>query len=513
MNSAVKIKNLSFSYAQGKPILQNASMTLSYGEVTLLAGLSGEGKSTIFNIINGIIPNATHGTMSGEVIVAQQNIYGKSISEISQYVGSVLQNPELQIIQPTVKDEIAFGCENIGVPPQLIHERIVSSCQILELDMNEKSHKLSGGQKQKLITATTIAMGQKILILDEPLANLDKASSKLLLERLRQLAHENGYAIMIIEHRLDMLISYVDKLYTVKDKKIVPYDDKTAFVKNFAKKIERNANPNKCTQTLFDIENVSHDFKKKVVLDDVSFGILKGERVVILGQNGCGKTTLTRIIARLLKPKKGNAYAYFDGGDSIQGERDNDRDNGGNGGDNIQGERDNGDNGGDNNFIVRKRAKKQKKLSNRKWFKKVGYVYQNPNYQLFMPTVGEEILFSGHSLEYCQKIVDLFELGDILDRHPHSLSEGQKRKVTIASVLASKPDVIILDEPTVGQDYNGLSKLVEIINIINKENKTTFITITHDMRCVESLCDKAIIIENGKITKVGDSETAKSFLA
>jgi energy-coupling factor transport system ATP-binding protein len=154
---------------------------------------------------------------------------------------------------------------------------------------------------------------------------------------------------------------------------------------------------------------------------------------------------------------------------------------------------------------------KQKVKGSKAWFKKVGVVYQNPDYQLFMPTVWQEIEFAATSKEYAERMIVLFNLQHLRDRHPQSLSEGQKRRVSIAAVMAAKPELLLLDEPTVGQDYNGLCDLVDILNTLHRETGNTMITVTHDKRCVSALCDKAIIICGGKVSSLGGKPLAESY--
>lgn len=252
-----------------------------------MSGHSGEGKSTFMYIVSGIIPNVNYGRLSGEVFVGGENIKGKKLGYICRRVGVVLQNADEQIIQKIAEDEIASGCENLAFPPESIQKQIEIVCNLMKLDKKWTCRTLSGGQKQRLITASTLAMGQKIIILDEPLANLGA------------------------------IVQYIDEKF---------------------------------------------------------------------GQ----------------KPK-----------------------------------------------------------GSRAWYKKVGIVYQNPDYQLFMPTVRQEISFGAKSEEYAAEIAELFGVKHLWERHPQSLSEGQKRRVSIAAVAACEPEVLLLDEPTVGQDYDGYFEIRE----------------------------------------------------
>lgn len=186
--NAIELKNVNFSYDGKVQILENVNIALNYGEVNLISGHSGEGKSTLLYIISGIIPNITDGKLSGEVLINGEDIKGKRLGEVCRKVGVVLQNADEQIIQKTVEDEIAFGCENLAFSPEKISKQIDTVCRLMKLDKSWQSRKLSGGQKQRLITASTLAMGQKIVILDEPLANLDTAGAEMLMSTLKSLA-------------------------------------------------------------------------------------------------------------------------------------------------------------------------------------------------------------------------------------------------------------------------------------------------------------------------------------
>ena len=457
---AVELKNIYFRYKGFKEIiLKNVNMEALYGEITLLAGMSGSGKSTILNLITGIIPNIIKGDIKGEILINNENIIGKSISEISKMVGVVLQNADSQIIMPHVEEEIAFGLENINMERENIKDKINDICNVLSLNKNAKSKTLSGGEKQRLISGAILAMGQRIIILDEPLANIDKFGAKILLDALKELRN-NGYAIIIIEHRLDMLIKYIDKIYDIKNGVINKIDNINKYLEDEKNIIKDNGIKIESNKKIFELNNLIYKIKDKTIINNISFDINAGERVLILGENGKGKTTLVRLLSKMIKPTGGVIKQY----------------------------------------ITDKR---------RHWFDNVGIVYQNPNYQLFMPTVEKEILYNAKSKELAYELLNKFDLEKYKNRHPLSLSEGEKRKLTVALVLARLPKVLFLDEPTVGQDYDNLLNMINIINEFRNKYKTTIITISHDIRCANSLCDKCIILDNE--LKIGNKELIDEF--
>lgn len=457
--TALELKDITFTYEEGAEVLHHVNFHADHGEVTLLSGYSGTGKSTVLHILSGIIPDTIRGTLTGDVLVDEEKYNGKRIGEFCRKIGLVLQNADEQIIQTSVEDEIAFGCENLNFEPKFISEQIDKTCKLMELKKEWKPRKLSGGQKQRLLTACILAMDQHILIMDEPLANLDKEGAELVMNLARKLAHEEDYAVLVVEHRLDVVLPYVDVQWTIDKGVITKVDGKDNS--------QTRIIPDTCPpyqdkgDVLFSLNHVAFRADKRDILKDITFDIKKGERIVLLGENGCGKTTLMRCIAKLNKLSGG----------TIEGPKW------------------------------------------RKWFRHVGVVYQNPNYQLFMPTVEREVYFSCKSEERTREILELFKLTDISERHPQSLSEGQKRRVSIAAVAAEDPDILLLDEPTVGQDYEGLTDLVEIINNIHMQSDTTIITVTHDSRCAEALCDHAILIAGGVVAKEGGKELVRSYFS
>ena len=245
-------------------------------------------------------------------------------------------------------------------------------------------------------------------------------------------------------------------------------ENKQEYLLSQAVTIEDNADEHERGREIFRLNHVAFSVKKKEILKDIDMSVYENERLLLLGENGSGKTTLLRLVARLYKPTNGSIEQSLN-------------------------------------------PKFGKRRASKKWFKNIGVVYQNPNYQLFMPTVEKEISFNAASKEYADEMIKLFKLEHLRKRHPQSLSEGQKRRVSIAAVAAGNPKVLLLDEPTVGQDYKGLCELVKILDELHDRSGNTMITITHDMRCAEALCARAVIIADGKIKVQGSKELAPDY--
>lgn len=456
--SAIEFENVYFKYKKELPlILNDVSFKVEYGKITLLNGYSGSGKTTILSLVCGVIPNLVHGLIKGKIKVNDKSIKGKSISEITSKVGLVMQNVDEQIIQTYVCDELAFGCENINMDVDKIKENVSYFANLLELNLSDKTKTLSGGQKQRLISGSILAMGHRIIVLDEPLANLDTKGAILLLNTLNKLK-EQGYAILIVEHRLDIIKDYVDVIYYLNEGKVSNIDNIDYFLSLNTNKIIDIINT-KEEDVIISVNNLSYKIDNKLILDNISFNINKGQRLLILGENGAGKTTLIRLLCGIIKSKKNIKY----------------------------------------------------NLNTKKILSKIGFVFQNPNYQLFMPTVYEEVYFNCKDKKIAEDLLKSFRLYEYKDRHPQSLSLGQKRRLTVAMTLAKKPEVLILDEPTVGQDYESLVLMINYLNEYQYKNNTTFITITHDKRCANAFGSKVIWIKDSKIYKEGKEEVINEF--
>ncbi|QQK08456.1 ABC transporter ATP-binding protein [Miniphocaeibacter halophilus] len=469
----LKIENLYFKYNNSNNwILENINFKLNKGDFVLLSGPSGEGKSTFLKCCNGIIPNIENGIKKGNIYIYSEDLSKYKTSEISKNIGTVLQNADEQIIFDKVEEELAFPCENLHYSKKKIEDTIREKADFMEIPLEKNTSTLSGGQKQRLITASTLVMEQKILIFDEPLANLDFKGSIKLLENLNYLCKEKGYAVIFIEHRLDLVLPYCNRIAWLNKGKIREFDSADLF-KGFLDKntnliktrIYGENNSRELEDKLISLENISYSKNNVEILKDINLDIYKNNKYLILGDNGSGKTTLIKIISQLLKETQGSYWQ---------------------------------------NIV------KKKELGKRKWFKKLGYVFQNPNYQLHMSTVYDEINSSSISKNMTDKLMDLFDLKHLKEKHPHSLSEGQKRKVGIASILAMNPEVLLLDEPTVGQDYKSLNTLINALYELDFQNKT-IITITHDSRVAKFFGDRVIWLEAGEIYKIGNKELIDEY--
>jgi energy-coupling factor transporter ATP-binding protein EcfA2 len=348
--------------------------------------------------------------------------------------------------------------ENINETPQRMRDKLNSLLSMTGLSAGAQTDTLSGGEKQKLMTACTLGMGQKILLLDEPLANMDARSAKELLELLKRLSDEDGYTVILSEHRQELVLPYVDKIFfcvkstdenvemtlEIRDKA----EDYACDLSSLSDRTSREkTNVAADAKPVFSVENINYQVGDRVLFENFSWQINRGEEWVILGENGCGKTTLLNLLFGFVRPTSG--------------------------------------------AIVSPYSKKRNK-------RKIGYVLQNPDYQLFMPRVKDELYLNASSPEFVAQLIRLFGFEHMLERHPLSLSEGQKRKLGFACIIANEPEVLFLDEPTVGLDDEGMEQLLYALQILNEKtgNDRTIVTVSHDKRAIPYLGDHFLVLSH-----------------
>jgi energy-coupling factor transporter ATP-binding protein EcfA2 len=448
------LKDVTYFYPEStQPALKDINLEIKQGEFILIVGLTGSGKSTLLYLLNGIIPHIFGGRLSGKVVVDSFSPKDKPIREISKIVGTVFQNPDTQIFMLKVEDDVCFGCENLLLPKEEIIRRKNSSLKELGLwEIKDKSvFKLSGGQKQRLAIASVYAMGPKIFLFDEPATDLDKKGRSKFLEILKKLK-EKGKTIILVEHQYEEFLKLADKLVILEEGKMVrktlPHNLNRVIMPKIFKSVS--------SQCLIELKNIYFEYEKGVlILKDINLRIKKGEVVAILGENGSGKTTLFKILLGLLKPASGKIIILNMVNPNLE---------------NLVG--------------------------------KVGFLFQNPDEQLFTNSVLEEITFGPKQLKKkvdIEKYLKLVNFVSFKNRHPQTLSRGQRQLLAILSILAMEPEILILDEPTTGLDHKSWMNLFEILYKFNEDDKTIIFS-THNEK-TKSFAHHIIYLNEGKIIK------------
>ena len=516
----ISFRNFSFQYrAQKKPTLYDINLDIYPGERVLIAGPSGSGKSTLASCINGLIPFSYPGECTGTLIVDGVDAPKSSIFELSRHVGTVLQDPDGQFIGLTVAEDIAFALENDCVPQREMHEttRRVAQLVGVENHLGYAPHELSGGQKQRVSLAGVMVDQVKILLFDEPLANLDPATGKQAIELIDEIQRKSDTTAIIIEHRLeDVLWRNVDRIILVNEGRIladqrpdellsgsllaengireplyvtalryagvsITPEKRPAHVDTLAlseadkAKVRQwftsrpPAAPKEERPVLLEVKQLSFGYtKERKNLEDISFKIHKGEMLAIVGRNGAGKSTLSKLICGFETPDSGTIS--MDGRDI----------------------------GGDN---IRKRAAR------------IGYVMQNPNQMISKTMIFDEVALGLRQqglaeAEVRTRVEDTLKICGLyaFRNWPISaLSFGQKKRVTIASVLVMGPELIILDEPTAGQDFRHYTEIMEFLRGLN-ERGVTVVMITHDMHLMLEYTPRAIAFSDGRL--IADTSAA-----
>jgi len=495
---AISIQNLNFKYAsRDEPALLDINLEVKQGELLLIAGASGCGKTTLSRCINGLIPRSYHGSMDGTLLLNGKNIQKMTLVEISQIVGTLLQDPERQIVASKVYNEIAFGPENLGLPREEIIRRINETVKQLKIEylLDWETFNLSGGEKQKVALAGLLVMKPSILLLDEPLASLDSASAVEALEVFKQLANE-GITVIIVEHRVeDVLRIKPDRLLYMDEGRIEylgPIDQLPPQIDHQKVKLPAEwimprikavtVTPSRVREAnsvpMVEFRDVSFRYSKDTrwVLNHINLTIHKGDLIALLGPNGSGKSTLIKHAIGLLKPTSGDVIVN---------------------------------------------GKNTREVSIAKIARTIGYVFQSPAHMLFAETVTKELEFGPGNLGYTTEEIDLsvaksveiMNLGGLEGYPPLGLSFGQQKRTTIASVLAMRSRIFIMDEPTAGQDYYNYTRFMESLwnknpkeRSIVAENFDASMIITHDVDLAVNFANRVIIFENGEIAADGDPD-------
>lgn len=513
MEPIIHFKDFSFKYrAQVEPTLHDINLDIYPGEKILIVGPSGSGKSTLAHCLNGLVPFAFKGDIKGEYSIKGQDPSKLGIFGLSKMVGTVLQDTDGQFIGLTVAEDIAFSLENDRVEQQEMFRKVDKVAEMVSVRtlLDHAPGELSGGQKQRVAIAGVMVDDVDIMLFDEPLANLDPKTGKTAIELIDEIKKAQNATIIIIEHRLeDALFKDVDRIIVISegtiaadmtpdellcedvlqkngireplyltalkhaDCKVAPESkpqhidtmDVEPYRENVREWFSKVDLPQKEAgkESILEVKGLDFSYVPgKPILKDINFSVKKGEMVSIVGKNGAGKSTLSNLICGFIKPSRGDIFLN---GSSIA------------------------------------------PLSVKERGEKIGLVMQNPNQMISKAMIFEEVALGlavrGVPEEEMKERVN--ETLKICGLYPFrnwpvsALSFGQKKRVTIASILVMNPEVIILDEPTAGQDYRHYTEIMEFLKEINEKSGITIIMITHDMHLMLEYTDRAIVIADGEL--------------
>jgi energy-coupling factor transport system ATP-binding protein len=489
-NSAVplSVRDLTFRYRiRQQPAIHALNFDLHPGELMLLAGSSGCGKTTLMRCINGLIPRTYRGEVSGEVDLFGRPARDLSMAELSQIVGTLLQDPERQIVGSYVLNDVAFGLENLALPQEEIARRVDETLDylgILHL-RDRETFGISGGEKQKVALAGVLAMRPKILLLDEPLASLDPASANEALHLFRRLADE-GISVLLVEHRVEDVLAvkpdsvlYLDEGQQVYSgnagglMQVVDYHriklPAPVVMERAAKEPAPSYQPllrPAREEPLVRFENVSFRYAADLpdVLRDINLTIYRGDVIAILGHNGAGKSTLVKHAMGLIKPTQGNVL--------LEGKNTRD-------------------------------------ISVAQAANTIGYVFQSPSQMLFAQTVGEELAFGPKNLRHSPEVIrqnvemalKTVNLEEEIGSPPLALSFGQQKRISIAAVLAMRSRILMMDEPTAGQDYWNYMAFMDVI--MQMPGFDSILFITHDVDLSVIYANRVLLVYDGRIIADG----------
>jgi energy-coupling factor transporter ATP-binding protein EcfA2 len=522
----ISIENLSFAYSgTDRPVFRDISLEIGEGEFVLVTGPSGGGKSSLGRCLNGLIPHFYGGKICGRVLVDGMDTLKHSTKELATKVGFVFQDPENQLVSLDVEREIAFGLENLAFPRDLIAKRVEESLDTLGIAhlRYRQLSELSGGEKQKVAIASVLALHPGILVLDEPTSELDPKGAEEVLSVITRLNDELGLTVILIEHRLDRVLQYADRLLVLSEGRVVVDGEVRDVMTNHYPELSRigvgvppvirliqglrergvridrvpltvkegraiireifenlppvpgtgGGNGQEITRPLVEVRRLGYTYPNGLsALRNINLKVGEAEFITIMGRNASGKTTLAKHFNRLLLPTKGS---------------------------------------------IRVGGLDTREATVAEMARKVGFVFQNPNDHLFADTVYDEIAFTLKNLSSSRGEIELgtaemlkrFELGEYRNQYPRSLSGGEKQRVALASVLVTKPKVLILDEPTRGMDYRLKSELMRFLEEYRAEGNTV-ILITHDVEIVAEYADRVILLSEGRVIVDGEKHQVLS---
>jgi len=494
--------------------LNGLDLTLRPGESMLIAGASGGGKSTLCRACIGLVPHFHQGEWVGKVFVDGLDTTQHPVYELFRHAGLVFQNTDAQLFNQTVESELTYGLESLGLANDEIEQRLTWACKLAELGdlMDRPPSFLSGGEKQRVALGSILALRPRLLLLDEPFTHLDPQGTEELRRILRTMKSE-GMALILVEHRLHEILQDVDRIIVLHQGKIaaagspgqvlagnisdyglnlpplarlframglkgrpLSVEDAIKELKDqnlvtpFSARLLGEATKTsvsfpRASPPIVEAEDICFSYHGLPVLQNIDFELLRGESVALVGRNGAGKTTLIKHLNGLLRPHSGRM--------KILGQE-----------------------------TLRRPVSE---LS-----RHVGFVWQNPNDQLFQPTVREEVLTGPEALgsydpSWFEELFNRFGLVSLLERSPFTLSEGQKKRVSFAAALAVKPDLIVLDEPTAGQDELFRRELAQFITELQREERTV-VLVTHDLEFAAENANRWIVLADGRIVSDGQPE-------
>lgn len=486
---------VSTEVASAPSTIEDISFTLPAGELLLIAGPSGSGKSTLIKCLNGLIPNSYKGMLSGEIQLQGRSIKGLKLRDLAHYIGTMLQDPDKQVVGSTVEQEIAFGLENLAVPRPEMRQRVRRSLEQLHLEryQGRETFALSGGQRQQVAAAGILVMQPAIMLFDEPFANLDARAIDELEQLISNLRAE-GRTVVIVEHRVEEALRLnPDKVLLLREGKQAFFGPTTQFleiadptqvklpVEATLRTLPATTQPHdwllqpialgeesrqQAPEPILQFEDVHYRYGlfSEEILRGISFSVQRGETIALLGPNGSGKTTLVKQALGLLRPTKGRVNLYQDD---------------------------------------------TRKLSVAQLASRIGYVFQSPNAMLFAPSVTEEASFGPTNLgftkervqEAVQASLKALDVDAFEQRSPFSLSFGQQKRVSIASVLAMQSSILLLDEPTAGQDHRSYMNFMEHLRGLPGLDALLFIT--HDLDLALRFTQRVLLLKDGRLVADG----------